>query len=122
VRGTLQAARARFPGRRLWAIFEPRSNTAGRKMFEDEYAEAFAGADAIVLAPVFHAERLGPDLRLDRAALVERWEREGKPAFAPETIAEIPGILRRDARGGDVLLLMSSGAFGGLPESLLDSL
>lgn len=122
VRGTLQAARARFPGRRLWALFEPRSNTAGRKMFEDEYAEGFGGADAIVLAPVFHADRLGPDLRLDRAALVERWKREGKPAFAPESIAEIPGILRREARRGDVLLLMSSGAFGGLPETLLDAL
>ena len=122
VRGTLQAARARFPGRRLWAIFEPRSNTAGRKMFEDEYAEAFAGADAIILAPVFHADRLGPDNRLDRAALVERWKRGGKPAFAPETIAEIPGILRREARGRDVLLLMSSGAFGGLPETLLSEL
>ena len=122
VRGTLQAARARFPGRRLWAVFEPRSNTAGRKMFEEEYAEAFAGADAIVLAPVFHAERLGPDNRLDRAALVERWKREGKPAFAPGTIAEIPEILRREARAGDLLLLMSSGAFGGLPETLLKNL
>lgn len=122
VRGTLQAARARFPGRRLWALFEPRSNTAGRKMFEEEYGAAFAGADAVVLAPVFHADRLGPEHRLDRAALVERWTREGKLAFAPETIAEIPAIVRRETRGGDVLLLMSSGAFGGLPETLLESL
>jgi UDP-N-acetylmuramate: L-alanyl-gamma-D-glutamyl-meso-diaminopimelate ligase len=122
VGGTIEAARARFPNRRLWAIFEPRSNTAGRKMFEDEYAEAFAGADALVLAPVFHAERLGPDNQIDRAALVARLASTGKPAFAPETIAEIPGILHREARPGDVLLLMSSGAFGGLPESLLEAL
>jgi UDP-N-acetylmuramate: L-alanyl-gamma-D-glutamyl-meso-diaminopimelate ligase len=122
VRGTLSAARARFPGRRLWAIFEPRSNTAGRKMFEEEYAEAFASADAIVLAPVFHAQRLGPDGQLDRAALARRFGLSGKPAFAPETIEQIPEILRSEARPGDVLLLMSSGAFGGLPETLLDSL
>jgi UDP-N-acetylmuramate: L-alanyl-gamma-D-glutamyl-meso-diaminopimelate ligase len=122
VGGTIEAARARFPGRRLWALFEPRSNTAGRKMFEDEYAEAFAGADALVLAPVFHAQRLGPDNQIDRAALVERFASKGKPAFAPEAIAEIPGILRREARPGDVMLLMSSGAFGGLPETLLESL
>jgi UDP-N-acetylmuramate: L-alanyl-gamma-D-glutamyl-meso-diaminopimelate ligase len=122
VAGTLQAARARFPGRRLWALFEPRSNTAGRKMFEDEYAEAFAGADALVLAPIFHAKRLGPENRIDRDALARRFASEGKPAFAPETIEAIPEILRREARAGDVLLLMSSGAFGGLPETLLDRL
>jgi UDP-N-acetylmuramate: L-alanyl-gamma-D-glutamyl-meso-diaminopimelate ligase len=122
VKGTLQAARARFPGRRLWAIFEPRSNTAGRKMFEEEYADAFAGADALIIAPVFHAQRLGPDNQLDRRSLVRRFEGAGKPAFAPEANDAIPGILRREARPGDVLLLMSSGAFGGLPETLLDGL
>ncbi|MET0620086.1 MAG: cyanophycin synthetase, partial [Thermoanaerobaculia bacterium] len=122
VAGTLQAARARFPRRRLWALFEPRSNTAGRKMFEDEYADAFAGADAVVLAPVFHAQRLGPDNQIDRGALVRRFASAGKPAFAPDTIDAIPGILRGEARPGDVLILMSSGAFGGLPETLLDRL
>jgi UDP-N-acetylmuramate: L-alanyl-gamma-D-glutamyl-meso-diaminopimelate ligase len=126
VAGTLQAARARFPGRRLWALFEPRSNTAGRKMFEDEYAEAFAGADAVVLGPVFHAQRLGPDNLLDRGALIRRLANTGagagKPAFAPDAIEDIPDILRREARPGDVLILMSSGAFGGLPETLLDRL
>ncbi len=122
VAGTLLAARAKFPGRRIWALFEPRSNTAGRKVFEEEYAEAFAGADAVVLAPVFHAQRLTPDKQIDRAALASRFSAAGKPAFAPGSIDEIPGILRREARAGDVLLLMSSGAFGGLPETLLDRL
>ncbi len=122
VAGTLQAARARFPGRRIWAVFEPRSLTAGRRMFEDEYAAAFAAADAVVLAPIFHAERLGPDDRFDRDALVRRLEAAGKVAFAAETIDAIPEILRREARPGDVLLLMSSGAFGGLPETLLERL
>jgi UDP-N-acetylmuramate: L-alanyl-gamma-D-glutamyl-meso-diaminopimelate ligase len=125
VKGTLEAARARFPGRRIWALFEPRSNTAGRKMFEDEYAEAFASADALVVAPVFHAQRLGPDNQIDRDALVRRFSGSGgdkRPAFAPESIDAIPEILRREARAGDVLLLMSSGAFGGLPERLLGEL
>ncbi|HWZ84665.1 MAG TPA: Mur ligase family protein [Thermoanaerobaculia bacterium] len=123
VAGTIQAARSRFPGRRLWALFEPRSNTAGRKMFEEEYAEAFAGADALVVAPVFHAQRLGPDNQIDRDALVRRFASAGaRPAFAPGAIDEIPAILRREARPGDVVLLMSSGAFGGLPETLLAEL
>ncbi|HKD19886.1 MAG TPA: Mur ligase family protein [Thermoanaerobaculia bacterium] len=123
VRGTIQAARARFPGRRLWALFEPRSNTAGRKMFEDDYADAFAGADALVVAPVFHSGRIAPENRIDREALVRGFgDSVGKPAFAPDAIADIPAILRREAKPGDVLLLMSSGAFGGLPETLLEEL
>ena len=122
VAGTLAAARARWPGRRIWALFEPRSNTAGRKIFEEDYAAAFSNADAVVIAPVFHAKRLPPEARIDREALVRRLAAEGRPAFAPEAIDAIPDILRRAARSGDVLILMSSGAFGGLPETLLKSL
>ncbi|HVE66228.1 MAG TPA: UDP-N-acetylmuramate--L-alanine ligase [Thermoanaerobaculia bacterium] len=122
VAGTIAAARTRWPGRRIWALFEPRSNTAGRKLFEDDYAEAFSAADALVIGPVFHANRLKPEERIDRSALLARFATDGKPAFAPESLHEIPGILRENAREGDVLLLMSSGAFGGLPETLLDSL
>jgi len=122
VAGTLQAARARWPGRRLWVLFEPRSNTAGRKIFEEEYAKAFAGADGLVIAPVFHSSRLPAEARIDRAALASDFERAGKPAFAPETIDEIPAYVRRQARPGDVFLLMSSGAFGGLPQKLLQEL
>jgi UDP-N-acetylmuramate: L-alanyl-gamma-D-glutamyl-meso-diaminopimelate ligase len=122
VRGTLEAARQRFPERRLWAIFEPRSNTAGRKLFEEQYVEAFSGADALVIAPVFHAGRLPPEGRIDRESLARRFAEEGRPAFAPQSLEEIPEILRRHARPGDVLILMSSGAFGGLPEKLLGML
>jgi UDP-N-acetylmuramate: L-alanyl-gamma-D-glutamyl-meso-diaminopimelate ligase len=122
VRGTLQAARSRWPDRRIWVLFEPRSNTAGRKIFEEEYSDAFAGAGVLVIAPVFHSSRLPPEARIDREALVRRFAREGKPAFAPESLEEIPDYLRREARPGDVLLLMSSGAFGGLPEKLLKML
>jgi UDP-N-acetylmuramate: L-alanyl-gamma-D-glutamyl-meso-diaminopimelate ligase len=122
VAGTLEAARVRWPGRRLWALFEPRSNTAGRKMFEQAYARAFSLADALVLGPVFHARRLQPGELLDRAALTRLFSESGKPAFAPESLEEIPGFLRREVRAGDVVLLMSSGAFGGLPETLVAAL
>jgi UDP-N-acetylmuramate: L-alanyl-gamma-D-glutamyl-meso-diaminopimelate ligase len=91
-------------------------------MFEEDYEDAFSGADALVIAPVFHAQRLGPDNQLDRAALVRRFAAAGKPAFAPDSNDAIPEILRHTARPGDVLLLMSSGAFGGLPETLLEGL
>jgi UDP-N-acetylmuramate: L-alanyl-gamma-D-glutamyl-meso-diaminopimelate ligase len=122
VAGTLAAARERWPGRRLWALFEPRSNTAGRKMFEEDYARAFSRADALVIGPVFHARRLPPDQLLDRAALSRLFSESGKLAFAPESLEEIPSFLRENVRPGDVLILMSSGAFGGLPETLVAAL
>jgi UDP-N-acetylmuramate: L-alanyl-gamma-D-glutamyl-meso-diaminopimelate ligase len=122
VAGTIAAARTRWPGRRIWALFEPRSNTAGRKLFEDDYGEAFSAADALVIGPIFHAKRLKPEERIDRSAVLSRFTSNGKPAYAPDTLEEIPEILRREARSGDVLLLMSSGAFGGLPETLLGQL
>ncbi len=122
VAGTLAAARARWPERRLWAVFEPRSNTAGRKIFEEDYVKAFSGADALLIAPVFHAKRLPPEARIDREALARRFAAGGKPASAPESIETIPALLARQTRQGDVLVLMSSGAFGGLPEMLLQLL
>jgi len=74
-----------------------------------------------VIAPVSDSNRLTPETTLDREALVSRFSREAKPGFAPKSIDEIPQILARDARPGDVVILMSSGAFGGLPEKLLRS-
>ena len=122
VAGTIAAARTRWPGRRIWALFEPRSNTAGRKMFEDDYADAFSSADALVIGPIFHAKWLKPEERIDRAEVLRLFKTNGKPAYAPESVTEIPDILCREARSGDVVLLMSSGAFGGLPETLLGQL
>src|SRR5262249_38249735 len=122
VRGTLQAARRRWPDRRLWALFEPRSNTAGRKIFEEEYVESFAAADALVIAPVFHAQRLTAEGMIDPGASAARFGEKGKPAWTPGAIEEIPQILREHARAGDVLILMSSGAFGGLPGALREQL
>jgi UDP-N-acetylmuramate: L-alanyl-gamma-D-glutamyl-meso-diaminopimelate ligase len=75
-----------------------------------------------VIGPVFHANRLKPEERIDRRAILRRFTNNGKPAYAPAKLDEIPEILRREAREGDVLLLMSSGAFGGLPETLLGEL
>ena len=122
VAGTIAAALTRWPGLRIWALFEPRSNTAVRKLFEDDYGDAFSAADALVIGPIFHAKRLKPEERIDRFAVLSRFTTNGRPAYAPETLEEIPGMLRREVRPGDVLLLMSSGAFGGLPETLLGEL
>jgi UDP-N-acetylmuramate: L-alanyl-gamma-D-glutamyl-meso-diaminopimelate ligase len=126
VRETLAAVRARFPGRRLVAVFEPRSNTSRRKVFQREYADALAGADRAVVSVVpdtpiysitgevterFSAEELAGDLRA-----------RGVPADAIDGVDAIVERLAAEARPGDVVLIMSNGAFGGIWEKLLAAL
>jgi UDP-N-acetylmuramate: L-alanyl-gamma-D-glutamyl-meso-diaminopimelate ligase len=122
---TLAGARVRFPGRRLWAAFEPRSLTASRADFLEPYASALAHADAVALAAPYHAARLsqpgGPGA-LDAAALVARLNASGKTALTAATPDALLGALLPELRDGDVVLTMSSGAFGGFCGNLLEAL
>jgi UDP-N-acetylmuramate: L-alanyl-gamma-D-glutamyl-meso-diaminopimelate ligase len=122
---TLLGAKKRFPGRRVWAAFEPRSMTAGRAEFFEPYVAALSLADAVALAAPFHRERLaragGPGA-LDAAALVDRLRSSGTPALTAETPDGLLAALLPELRDGDVVLSMSSGAFGGFPRRLLDAL
>ncbi len=111
---TLSAARKRWPNRRIWGVFEPRSITAGRSFFQSEYERAFQPADSVVLAPVFHAGRFPPEELIDREKIVRTIASGGRAAYSPERIEEIEPLLEREARSGDVVILMSSGDFAGL--------
>ncbi len=122
---TLRAARARWPKARLWAVFEPRSLTASRADFGPAYRRALAVADGVALAAPYHAARLsrngGPGA-LDIVSLVEDLSRAGRLAFwAKDADAIVEELVPRLAPG-DVVLGMSSGAFGGLHGKLLDAL
>ncbi|HET9793464.1 MAG TPA: Mur ligase family protein [Thermoanaerobaculia bacterium] len=117
---TLSAARQRWPGRRVWGLFEPRSITAGRKFFEKEYERALAAADCVVLAPVFHAGRFAPDQLIDREAVRRALSALGRRVFVPDRVEEIEPILEREARPDDVVLLMSSGDLAGLRRRVAD--
>lgn len=119
---TLAALRQRFPGRRLVAIFEPRSLTAGRTMFFDAYREAFAAADRVLFAPTFHSGRLSPDERLDFAALAAALAAGGVDASRCAGLDELLARVIADSRPGDVLVTMSSGSFENLPQRLLAAL
>lgn len=125
VRTTLAGARRRWPGRRVWGVFEPRSLTAGRADFEGPYLEALREADAVALAAPYHAARLsrpGAPGALDAGAIVARLAAEGKEALtAPDPAALAEALLPR-LRGGDVVVVMSSGAFGGLCGRLVQGL
>lgn len=119
VRLTLDGARHRFPGRRLVAVFEPRSLTAGRQIFAAAYREALARADVALVAPVFHRARLGSEQALDRDSLVEGLRSQGVRAEALPEDGDLAPAVRSQLCEGDVVLCMSSGDFGGLPRRLL---
>jgi UDP-N-acetylmuramate: L-alanyl-gamma-D-glutamyl-meso-diaminopimelate ligase len=126
VRETLAALRARYPGRRIIAVFEPRSNTSRRTVFQDDYARAFGDADRVVVAEVqatpiysatgevterFSARRLASDLRL----------RGGEAVAIDGVDAIVEHLLGLCARG-DVIVTLSNGAFDAIWEKLLDRL
>jgi UDP-N-acetylmuramate: L-alanyl-gamma-D-glutamyl-meso-diaminopimelate ligase len=123
VRMTLEGARRRWPDRPLWAIFEPRSATSCRKVFQDDYARAFDVADKVMLAPPGRA--LDPSIALDVPQLAADLRARGRDAEAWSSIDEIVAVVKASAaRGhaGAVLLCMSNGAFGGIHDKLLQAL
>ncbi|HEY4816547.1 MAG TPA: UDP-N-acetylmuramate:L-alanyl-gamma-D-glutamyl-meso-diaminopimelate ligase [Candidatus Acidoferrum sp.] len=122
VRATIEAARSRWPKRRLWAILEPRSNSMRRKVFQESLPKALALADRVVLGGVFLAQQLGDDNRMDPesvAADVRALGREARTFAGSDAIAE---YLSTAAKPGDLLLIMSNGSFDGLCEKLVKKL
>ncbi len=116
---TLATLRARVaPGGRLVACFEPRSNTMVRKVFEDALGEALAGADAAWLGAVDRPERFREDDRLDVASVVSKLRARGLAAEGPLAPDAILAGVSAALRPGDVVAVMSNGAFGGLARRL----
>lgn len=122
VTATIQATRARWPKRRLWAILEPRSNSMRRKIFQDALPKALALGDRVVLGGVFRAQQLGDDNRLDPESVAESVRALGKDARVLAGSDAISDLLVREARPGDLLLIMSNGSFDGLCEKLVKKL
>jgi UDP-N-acetylmuramate: L-alanyl-gamma-D-glutamyl-meso-diaminopimelate ligase len=119
---TLAALRQSYPGRRLVAIFEPRSLTAGRAMFFAAYREAFAAADRVLFAPTFHSGRLSAEERLDFAAVAAALAADGVSATRFTGVDELLAHAVAESRPGDVLVTMSSGSFEDLPRRLIAAL
>jgi UDP-N-acetylmuramate: L-alanyl-gamma-D-glutamyl-meso-diaminopimelate ligase len=117
VAGTLAALRLRYPGRRLRAVFEPRSNTSRRRVFQDDFVAALATADEAVLAAVFTkaSDPIPPEERLAPETIVDTLVARGVPARTVDGVGAIRDYLVSTARPGDVIVIMSNGAFGGLP-------
>jgi UDP-N-acetylmuramate: L-alanyl-gamma-D-glutamyl-meso-diaminopimelate ligase len=124
VAGTLAALRVRYPGRRLRAVFEPRSNTSRRRVFQQEFVDALATADEAVLAAVFTkpGDPIPPEERLAPETIVEGLGGRGVPARTIDGVGAIRDYLVATARADDVIVVMSNGAFGGLPALLAEAL
>jgi UDP-N-acetylmuramate: L-alanyl-gamma-D-glutamyl-meso-diaminopimelate ligase len=119
VRGTIQAVRARYPGRRIVAVFEPRSNTSRRKIFQREFAGALAEADSVIVAGVFGAEKIPPGERLDPGEVAEAVRAAGREAECIPDVDRIVERLSQASRPGDLILIMSNGGFGGIQGKLV---
>ncbi len=118
---TLGGLRAAKPGARIWAVFEPRSASSCRRVFQDDFANAFAAADEIMLAPVFRST-LPEGERLSIPRLVRDLADRGKSAREAASIDEIVDTIVREHRPGDLVVVMSNGGFGGIHRKLLQAL
>lgn len=121
VHETLSAMRAAYPGRRVWAVFEPRSASSCRRVFQDEFARAFAAADELVLAPVFRGS-LPEAERLSEADVVAAVGAAGTHARHVPTVDAIVALLASECAEGDLVVIMSNGGFGGIHRRLLEAL
>src|SRR5262249_39399619 len=118
VRATIEAARSRWPGRRLWAILEPRSNSMRRRIFQEALPEALALADRAILGGVFRSQQLADQERLSPERVAEKVRQLGRDArYIPDSV-KIAEIVAREALSGDLLLIMSNGSFDGLCDKL----
>lgn len=117
---TLRALRSRHPSSRLLAVFEPRSATACRAMHQQAYAQSFDAADRVLLAPRGRALAGADALDLDR--LVADLTARGRDASAAPTLDAVVDAIVDWARPGDVVALLSNGAFGGVPARVIERL
>ncbi|HVM75791.1 MAG TPA: UDP-N-acetylmuramate:L-alanyl-gamma-D-glutamyl-meso-diaminopimelate ligase [Candidatus Saccharimonadales bacterium] len=122
IRATIEAARLRWPKRRLWAILEPRSNSMRRRVFQDALPLALALGDRVILGSVHRATQLADDQRLDPESIANAVKQLGKDAQVFPGADAIAEFLALEARPNDLLLVMSNGSFDGLCEKLLKRL
>ena len=123
VRETLTALRTKYQSGRLIAVFEPRSRTSCHATFQDLYVDAFGPADYVIVSRVYDAQRaaeMGGVLDIEK--LIANIAAQDKPAFAITEVDEIVAQLGKEMRSGDVVAIMSNGAFGEIHEKLLAAL
>jgi len=122
IRETLRALRIKYPHQKIWSIFEPRTNTTRRNIFQAELAEAFADSDAVVIAQVARLELLAPGERLNPELLLQEIKQSGKAAAYLPDVDAIVDHVGKSTEGGDVVCVFSNGGFGNIHTKLLERL
>ena len=122
IRETIDAIRQKYKGRRIVAVYEPRSYTAQRREFQNDYAKAFGGADEIVFASLYRPDRYTKETALDLQELIRDLSSSGKTAKELKDADAIVTDLSPRLKARDVVLIMSNGGFGGIHQKLLDAL
>jgi UDP-N-acetylmuramate: L-alanyl-gamma-D-glutamyl-meso-diaminopimelate ligase len=118
IAATLQALRTRYAGARLWAIFEPRSNTLRRKVLQKELVASLAMADQVVITPIFKPEAVPESERLSSSSVINGIKKQGTPAREMADADTIVETIAPELRSGDVVAILSNGGFGGIYEKL----
>lgn len=122
IRETLTALRRKYNGSRLWAFFEPRSNTTRRAVFQHELPAALALADGVFLSQVARLDQLPEDNRLDPEKVMADIRAKGREAYYMGGVAEIVGAAVGRLKSGDVAVIFSNGGFDGIHEKLIHAL
>jgi UDP-N-acetylmuramate: L-alanyl-gamma-D-glutamyl-meso-diaminopimelate ligase len=122
IRETLRALRIKYPTQKIWAVFEPRTNTTRRNIFQDELPDSFADADAVVIAQVDRLELLPNEQRLNPERLMQDLGSAGKEAAYLPDVKAIIDYLGQKAEGGEVIVVFSNGGFGNIHAKLLERL
>lgn len=122
IRETLKALRVRYPNQKIWAIFEPRSNTTRRAVFQNDLPEALSYADGVYVAEVAALSQIPENQRLDPEKVVEDLRKTGKPAFYEANVERIIQSIVPQLQSSNVVVIFSNGGFGGIHQKLLDAI
>jgi UDP-N-acetylmuramate: L-alanyl-gamma-D-glutamyl-meso-diaminopimelate ligase len=122
IKVTLEAMQGKFPGRRLIALFEPRTNTTVRNVFQEELYQALNVADVIILTPIFRLERLPASERLSMEKLLKDLRQHQREVYHLEDYSQIPDQLEQVLQKGDILILLTNGSLGGEYQKLRETI
>lgn len=119
IKTTLEALRSRFPRRRLWAVFEPRTATSKRNIFQSRFVEALAVADKVILTPLYVPEKVPEGERLSVEKICQLLENQNTPSRVLPADEGMMSFLKENLRANDVVLFMSNGDFNQIPANLI---
>lgn len=122
VKETISGLKSRFPERKLWVIFEPRSATSRRNIFQKEYVQAFMGADEVILMEAFDQSKIEQSERLSVAQIILDLKQQGRSASGFDQVEAIVDFVSATAQSGDLIVIMSNGGFDGIYKKLLETL